>query len=606
MSESEFEFEPSVARALDRYALPLERPLGWEDVLSRAGAVRPARRPRRSAALALAATTVAALGLALATPLGGAITRTLTDFSDWLAGTPGNAVGEEEQRAFEESNARSWLAFPGSPKLRRLSRTEVDGVRYDLLGFRSGNSLCVRVVASGAAQGSTLACAPTDELRHDDAPVRVLLADWPVGRGEKAERIGFETYRSARATVTAGIAADGVSAVELDDDGGSHRVEAISNAFLYVANRPDVGQRVKQIRAELDDNRTVEIPFTVPPWGPAPGAGGATGEPGGPNTVERVVRGGRIGWVERREERGEPFDGALRERFETLRGSFNLLDQVKFGRVLTPDPGSAKRIAITIGESTHPLPGRPSGPALCRTLFSGGGTVLNSCSAPDEAFANGPFTFGHGVHGPGVQFATFAGIASDDVARLELFTATGNRIEVPLRDNVFLAELALTRLPAKLVGYDDEGRVIGIYKTIRQEDSAHVVGRPIVQLRENVPGVGSLELRAHRTREGGECWFARGTGQARGDTNACVPKEWREAPLRLGIGPVFVYGRARSDITRITLRYADGSEQQLRPGPRGYLLFVVPPAHRERTSRLNEVIGRDREGNVISRQRLGG
>jgi hypothetical protein len=85
-----------------------------------------------------------------------------------------------------------------------------------------------------------LTCAPVDELRHDDVPVRVLLADRGVGTGDKRETLGFDTYTSARAQVTAGIAADGVQAIELVDDHGSHSVDAISNAFLYVAERPEV------------------------------------------------------------------------------------------------------------------------------------------------------------------------------------------------------------------------------------------------------------------------------------------------------------------------------------------------------------------------------
>ena len=218
---TEFEFDSSVARMLDRYTWPLERRSDWQDVLRRSGLIKP-RRKRRT--VLLAAALVLLLTLVLATPLGGAIRRSVSDFSDWLAGTPGTPVSAEEQQAFDEANEKSWASFPGSPQLRRLQRTEVDGVVYDLLGFRSGGALCARVVASGEAGGSTVMCAPVDELRHDDGPVRVLLADWPMGRGDKTAKIGFDTYRSARAQVTVGIAADGVDSVELVDEQGSHRV----------------------------------------------------------------------------------------------------------------------------------------------------------------------------------------------------------------------------------------------------------------------------------------------------------------------------------------------------------------------------------------------
>jgi hypothetical protein len=34
---------------------------------------------------------------------------------------------------------------------------------------------------------------------------------------------------------------------------------------------------------------------------------------------------------------------------------------------------------------------------------------------------------------------------------MEIFTATGTQIDVPLRDNAFLADIALARLPVKMV-----------------------------------------------------------------------------------------------------------------------------------------------------------
>ncbi len=137
----------------------------------------------------IAAAVLVALG---ATPLGAGIVRSVGDFSSWLRGTPGEPVSAEEQREFDEANAKSWAAFPGSPQLRELTSIEADGVTYRLVGFRSGTSLCIRIRATGEATGSTLRCAPVDDLKRDSAPVRVLLADWGVGRGEKKRTIGFD------------------------------------------------------------------------------------------------------------------------------------------------------------------------------------------------------------------------------------------------------------------------------------------------------------------------------------------------------------------------------------------------------------------------------
>lgn len=589
------EFEPAVAEALERHT-PVAAPReDWQDAVRRA---RP-RAGRARVVRAIVATAAVLLLLIVVTPIGGAIREQVADFSDWLAGSPGTAVSEEEQRAFDAANARSWIGFPGSPELRRLIRAERDGVTYDLLGFRSGNSLCVRVTASGEARGSTTLCAPISDLRNDDAPARVLVADWGIGRGVKKETVGFDTYTAPLAQVTAGIAADGVESLELVDDAGRHRVDTESNAFLYVAARPDVGQRVTDVRAQLESGEAVRIPFAVSPWGPGGGYGGGSGKPGGPTRVERVVEGGSIGWVERREERGEPLD----ERQE-----LGMLREVEFARVLTPDPGSSKRVAIAIGEfrSLRPTGGESGRRGLCTYLITRGGTG-GGCGRLDDMFPRAPFTMGYSVIGAGDQFATFAGVASDDVSRLELFTATGNRIEVPLRDNAYLAEVSLARFPAKLVAYDAQERVIGIEETPREQGPARPYGRPVVELEATVEGVGSLALQALRTREGGECWSARGTGKASVRTGSCVPKEWVDAPIRLGTLPdpaVFLYGRVRSDIERLELSFADGKTSEITPSERGYVLTVLPREQRRAGRELVEVVGRGAGGEIVARRRL--
>jgi hypothetical protein len=594
MSEAEFEFESRIARALEQYAPPVDRRGDWDALLRDAGPAQP--MARRAFAVAAVVGTVLLLGFA--TPLGGAIRNVVADFSNWVAGTPGTPVSDEEQREFDEQNARSWVGFPGSPKLRRLIRNDVGGTTYDLVGFRSGGSLCIRIRTTGEAEGSEVACAPIEELRNDDAPARVLLADWGVGRGDKQETIGFDTITAPRAQVTAGIAADGVEAVELLDDQGTHRVAVTSNAFLYVADRPDVGQRVSRVRADLTDGGSVAIPFTMSSFGDAPGFGGSSGEPGGPTKVERVVHGGTIGWLERRESRGEPIDDAIQRLVGFAR--------IDFGRILNPDPGNARRVVFAIGELRGGMPSQQGRTNFCYTLV-GRGTAAGGCGPVDGLLSRAPFTSGYSTSGVGDQYATFAGLASDDVERLELFTATGNRIHVPLRDNAFLVDVALARLPAKMVAYDAQGRVIGIERSPRQEAPQHVTSELTVDLSATVAGVGTLELRANKTREGGECWAARGRGTADTNTGSCIPKEWTFAPLRIGTHPdpaVFVFGRVRGDIKRLTLRYADGEATDVTPRQDGYLLTVVPEEHRGPGHQLVEIVGRGADGHVVDRLRF--
>lgn len=68
------------------------------------------------------------------------------------------------------------------------------------------------------------------------------------------------------------------------------------------------------------------------------------------------------------------------------------------------------------------------------------------------------------VGGGGV---VLAGLASDDVARMELFLPHGRRHPVPLKDNAFFVRVARADLPANLVAYDRHGLVIGTSATLK-------------------------------------------------------------------------------------------------------------------------------------------
>jgi hypothetical protein len=69
-------------------------------------------------------------------------------------------------------------------------------------------------------------------------------------------------------------------------------------------------------------------------------------------------------------------------------------------------------------------------------------------------------TFGAGVGAD--QFPLISGLAADEVAALELFFPNGAREDVPLTDNVYAFQ-APAALPMKLVAYDAQHRVVGIY-----------------------------------------------------------------------------------------------------------------------------------------------
>ena len=60
------------------------------------------------------------------------------------------------------------------------------------------------------------------------------------------------------------------------------------------------------------------------------------------------------------------------------------------------------------------------------------------------------------------EFAIVDGLASDDIAKIVAFLANRQTQPVPLADNVYAVEIARAKLPAKLVAYDDAGRIVGI------------------------------------------------------------------------------------------------------------------------------------------------
>ncbi len=202
---------------LDLLAPPTAEP-DWSEVLELAGRSRPRRR--RRAATAIAAVVAVVVAILVATPLGAGIVHSLGGFSSWLTGQPGSPASEAEQREFERANARSWLGFPAGTKLRRLSMVTdpATGRTVDLLGFRSGSTLCLQVVVSGKVRETKMSCAPLAELRQAGAPVRVVLVDHGFGQGTKRASYGIDRFRAPGLQVTAGIAADGVRPVVVEDD----------------------------------------------------------------------------------------------------------------------------------------------------------------------------------------------------------------------------------------------------------------------------------------------------------------------------------------------------------------------------------------------------
>jgi hypothetical protein len=561
----------------------------WDGVLRLAG------RRRRRVAVAAAVFAAAACGILVATPLGAGIVHSLGGFSAWLTGQPGTPASEQEQRAFDQANARSWLRFPAGTQLRRLATvTEpTTGITVDLLGFRAKRTLCLRVAVTGKVRGTGTSCAPLDELREAGAPVRVVLVDRGFGTGTKRAWYGTDRFHNPALQVTAGIAADGVRRVVVVDGAGRHTVRATSNAFLYVAPDPDVGQRVRRIWAETDTSR-IHVPFAPAPFALGGGSPPRRAPVPGPTKVDRKVRGGTIGWLARHEPRGQPLDvlpGRIRGLIER---------HTIFGRVIAPDPDRPMRVAVTLSHSRHGT--RPKG--LCTWLITRGGGAGGGCGVRAETFTRSPITSGLTLSGGSNEFATVTGLASDDVARIVAFLADGQTMPVSLADNVYVVEIARARLPARLVAYDAERRVIGFQTTIGDfEGGGPTRGRARLLL-HGVSATGTTAaLFVGKSTTGGRCMFLRWhrNKHAGGVMQWCSAARWRGSPLQLSTqsNPTeFVAGGVRPDVAAVVLRFADGTRATVTP-TEGFVLYVVPRGHLAKGHELVGAVARTAAGKTI-------
>jgi hypothetical protein len=587
---------------LDRL-VPIDSRRDWDAVAAGAGLRR--QHQMRRWTMAAAIIVLAAL-VGLGTPLGAALVRSLDDFSAWLTGQPGTPASQTEQQAFEEANARTWLHFPKDTQLRHLISAKADGSTIELLGFRSGTSaLCLRLHVTGKAHWATLHCAPLAELRRAGGPARPVMVDEAIGKGNKSAWYGIDRFHSSSLQITAGIVTDSVRSVVLDDDAGRHEVRPVANAFLYIAETPDVGQRVKRIWARTDRG-LIPIPFVPTPFG---FGGGPPTRPAPPApVVERQVNGGRVGWLEQRESRGEPLDvlpagirAGILGRREGLphRPTSNVL----YGRVLTPDPDRPARIVLTLNAN------RPDGPAegLC-TWFVTKGSSGGGCAAYPGTFKRTliPGSLSSGGSG---AFVTLSGVASDDVARIEALLADGQQADVPFKDNAFMVDLPGANLPARLIAYDSAGRVIDVgepWADLAATGGGPVRGRAKSLLRASGPGGATAELLVGPSNTGGECRYTKHfiDRHHRSFGISCMGPTWTGQALQLGSDsspPRFIDGRVRPDIKKVRIRFADGSTTLLIP-TRGYVLWAASKAHLDDATAAVEAEGLGADGSVVARE----
>lgn len=439
--------EPLVREELERLVPPASAARAdWLDVRRRAG--HPNTR-RRALVAALAAAIVGTISVS---PLGGAISNTLHGFSDWLTGTPGEDVSPSKQREFERATP-----FAGDPRLRELLKVDLAGREFFLYGFETKQVVCLRVaVRSPEGVGPQAACVSRADLRRSRDLVLPVKANRSVGHVGPLPRAAGDPPTVPKYLLTFGVAAGEVSTVAVETDRGVTPAAVGNGAFLHVVVPGRRGVWARTVRATTAAGRSQVVPLAVNVSGQPALRTGLRAQ--GPAKVERTLTAGTIGWFAKREPRGvSPRTAGLNRDCCT-----------GFVRVIYPDPNDF--LGVAIGDKTlwrappHPRYAIPED-AICVGLVSRGG-IGSGCRDPDRLFGLGPLELTWGFSGAGQQTWIVSGIASDDVARIEVFLGNGERWRAPLRDNATAFRIQRAKFPARVVGYDAAGRVIDV-KTIR-------------------------------------------------------------------------------------------------------------------------------------------
>ena len=432
-----------VSVALDSLVPPFDgSQADWQDALRRGGAAN--RRPFM-ASLAAALIVAAVLG---ATAFGqGFASNALDRVTAWIDHLSGNTPSEIEQNALREANARSAAPIPEDTALGLLVSSRLDGVRFDLLGFRDRASLCLRL-RSSIGEGTPITKAPAacvaEQLLVDlGEPLAVVAAADPFPRKSKP---GLQALY--------GLAADGVASVKLINEAGAHRVSVENNAFLYLYRgeppslprdrlvyRSDVPHRAIALDANGKALGGVEIMSLKRGY---PGTPEANKLPG-PSVVEHPINAPRVGWLDRGEERGVAYE------WPQARGGSG-----EFPRMRMIQPSSATSLRVLVGRVDR-FPSRP-GAAYCLTNVWPLSPGPRGFMCDPIGGRSGSITLASATTVFDAQFPVFYGLVPDDVHSLILILENGATEPVPIVDNVFAFQTSGAEA-AKLVGYDAEGRV---------------------------------------------------------------------------------------------------------------------------------------------------
>lgn len=519
------ELDARVSDLLDAFMPEPRRWPDWADVMRRTRA----RHTRRIVVAVAAAVVVLGSAAGVTAALGG--------FHAWLSGSPGKPAARTDNQDY---------GFPRDTKLRELIRTRVDGKLYVLLGFRSGESLCMRLKAVSLGHSIGPVCAPAARLRHTTAPILPVLP-----------ATGFsDRYNHPSAAASFGIAADGVSRVVVHAVDGDHAAVVAGNAYLWVQNEPNSGQRALSVTAISSNGKRLTLPFgeTTP-----------NRRPGGPTHIEARIAHPRISWYER----------------------INAFGPTRF---IKPDPQSNVRVGLA---------GRG-----CLLVAYGASDPSTGCD--DTFWSQGPLDWMmSGEYG--TDFMRISGVVADGVKRVVVFLADGQRQQAFLRDNLFTTLAATAEFPARIVAYDRAGRVVGIVT-------------PMVPLRQTTPPAARVLHRALRVRgphgsvavgyvgrrvRDYKCWRVDfNTGQSRGscDRGAVIASSiWVDLVQPAG-DDLFIVGHVHGFAKEVRLEFPNGDVRSVRPVGE---LFVIPVPRRHLTTNRQTATVQSYFNNSVPIKRVG-
>jgi hypothetical protein len=551
------EFDARVFDLLDAFTPEPKRWPDWQDVLGRTRA-----RHTRRLVVAIAA-AVGVLGCA------AGVTAALGGFDAWLSGSPGKPAPKAEQKRFRSANEQSYFGFPKDTKLRELIRTTVDGKLYVLFGFRSGESLCLRLKAVSLGHSIGPGCAPAARLRHASAPILPVIPNFSFA----------DKHNHPSAATSFGTAADGLSKMIVHAVDGDHRAALAGNAYLWVQDEPNSGQRALSVTAVSSAGTRVTLPFEE--------ATAPNRHARGPDHVQARIAHPTVGWYIRGEKRGVGHMEINRIRTD---GRGFIDDSTRFVR---PDPDSNVLVGLT---------GR-----WCLLVAYGRSGPSASCSSGDGFWSQGPLNWTMtGEYSD--QFMRINGVAADGVRRVVIFLADGQRQRTALRDNLFTTLVATSEFPARIIGYDEAGRVVGVitlptpFLFNKRVPAAATRLRPVFRVR--APRGAAAVARVGRAAGGYRCWRVDFSTSVSRDgcesTFATGPWIWVDLVQPAG-DDLFVVGHTRAPITRVQLEFPNGDVRRSRPVA-GLFVIAVPRGHLSTERQTAFVRGYSKEGWVIQRQ----